>query len=130
MILRYLLWTFVLYYLLTGFWLAVAPHDFYLQAPGAAETGPYNMHFMRDVGFAFLTSAIGIGYGLYRSQRSAMVLGALWILVHGLFHLSLWVLHGLQLDGSALTDAVLVTLPAIGVFLLCCFADPIGGGPR
>ena len=116
---RILIWALVAFYLLTGLYIAVLPHDFYLNAPGAAETGPYNMHFIRDVGFAFLTSAIAIGYGLYSSQKPLMVFGSVWLLIHGLFHLTLWILHGMQFDGAALIDAVVVTIPAIAIFVLC-----------
>jgi hypothetical protein len=75
------------------------------------------MHFIRDVGFAFLTSAIG--YGLYANIKALMVFGSLWLLLHGLFHLTLWILHGMQLNGAALTDAILVSIPAIAVLALC-----------
>ena len=116
---RMLIWALVAFYLLTGLYIAVLPHDFYLNAPGARETGPYNMHFMRDVGFAFLTSAIAIGYGVYANHRPVMILGSLWLLIHGLFHISLWLVHGMQLDQAALIDAVTVSIPAIAVFVLC-----------
>ena len=116
---RTLIWALVAFYLLTGLYIAVLPHDFYMNAPGAKETGAYNMHFIRDVGFAFLTSASAIGYGLYAENRALMVFGSLWLLIHGLFHLMLWTVHGMQLDGAALTDAVLVSIPAIAVFSLC-----------
>ena len=116
---RTLIWTLVAFYLLTGLYIAVLPHDFYLNAPGAADTGPYNMHFIRDVGFAFLTSSAAIGYGLHSEQKPLLVFGSVWLLIHGLFHLTLWILHGLQLDGAALIDALVVTIPAIAVFVLC-----------
>ena len=116
---RRLIWAFAAFYLLTGLYIAVLPQDFYLNAPGVWETGPYNMHFMRDVGFAFTTSSIAIGYGIFANQKPLMVFGSLWLLVHGLFHLTLWVVHGMHLDGAALIDAVVVSIPAIAVFVLC-----------
>ena len=116
---RLLIWAFVAFYLLTGLWVAVLPHDFYLNAPGAQATGPYNMHFVRDVGFAFLTSSVAIGYGLFAKEKLLMVFGALWLLIHGLFHLALWILHGMHFDSAALTDAILVSIPAVALFVLC-----------
>ena len=59
---RLVLWAFVAYYLLTGLYIAVLPQVFYLNAPGVEATGPYNMHFIRDVGFAFLTSSLAMGW--------------------------------------------------------------------
>lgn len=116
---RLLIWAFVAFYLLTGLYIAVLPHDFYLNAPGVQATGPYNMHFVRDVGFAFLTSSAAIGYGLYAGIKPLMVFGALWLLIHGLFHLTLWTAHGMPLDSAALIDIVLVSLPAVATFVLC-----------
>lgn len=116
---RLLIWAFVAFYLLTGLYVAILPHDFYLTAPGAQATGPYNMHFVRDVGFAFITSSIAIGYGIFANKKPVMVFGSLWLLIHGLFHLTLWVVHGMQLDSAAMIDAVTVSIPAIAVFALC-----------
>ncbi|MEM8768890.1 MAG: hypothetical protein AAGE43_15695 [Pseudomonadota bacterium] len=114
-----LLWALIAFYLATGLYVALLPHDFYLNAPGAAATGPYNMHFIRDVGFAFLTSAIALGYGMYSGNKPLMLGGALWLLLHGLFHLALWILHGMQLNSAALTDAAIVIAPAFAMFALC-----------
>lgn len=116
---RMSIWALVVFYLLTGLYIAVLPHDFYLDAPGASDTGPYNMHFVRDVGFAFLTSAAAIGYGIYARQKPVMVFGSLWLLIHGLFHLTLWIVHGMQLDRASMIDAVVVSIPALAVFVLC-----------
>lgn len=116
---RLLIWAFVAFYLLTGLYIAVLPDDFYLNAPGAQETGPYNMHFLRDVGFAFITSSVAIGYGVYANAKPVMVFGSLWLLIHGLFHLTLWVVNGAHLDGAAAIDAATVSIPAIAVFALC-----------
>lgn len=117
--LRLLIWALVAYYLLTGLYLAVLPHDFYLNAPGAQATGAYNMHFMRDVGFAFLTSSIAIGYGIYAGAKPLMVFGSVWLLIHGLFHLTLWIIHGMQFDSAAIIDAALVSIPAVAIFAMC-----------
>jgi len=116
---RRLIWAFVAFYMLTGLYIAVFPHDFYLNAPGAQETGPYNMHFLRDVGFAFITSSAAIGYGVHVHAKPVMVFGSLWLLIHGLFHLTLWAMHGAYLDGAAAIDAVTVSIPAVAIFALC-----------
>ena len=116
---KLLIWGLVAYYLVTGFYIALTPFDFYQNAPGASATGPYNMHFIRDVGFAFITSSLAIAYGLHRNIGILTVFGALWLLIHGLFHLSLWLLHGMHFNQAAVVDLVLVTLPAIAVFALC-----------
>lgn len=114
-----LIWGFVAYYLLTGLYIAILPHDFYVNAPGVQATGPYNMHFIRDVGFAFLASSVAIGYGIYASVKPVMMFGALWLLIHGIFHLTLWMVHGMHLDSAAMIDLALVSIPAVAIFALC-----------
>ena len=116
---RILILALMVFYLLTGLYIAILPQDFYFSAPGVQATGPYNMHFIRDVGFAFLTSSAAVGYGIYAGLRPLMLFGSLWLLIHGLFHLSLWVFHGAPLDSAALVDAILVSIPAIAIFALC-----------
>ena len=116
---RILIWAFVAFYLLTGLYIAILPNDFYLNAPGAQGTGPYNMHFIRDVGFAFFSSSVAIGYGIYYGNKPVMMFGALWLLMHGLFHLTLWMIHGMQFDSAAIIDMVVVSIPAVATFALC-----------
>ena len=67
-----LLWGLVAFYLLTGLIISIAPHFFYETGPGVADTGPYNMHFLRDVGFAFTVSSLGIAYGLTFSLKNRL----------------------------------------------------------
>ena len=88
------LWGLAVFYLITGLYIAVAPLVFYETAPGVSDTGPYNMHFIRDVGFAFIVSALGIAYGLFRKLKPLVVFGTAWLAMHGLFHLTLWFVHG------------------------------------
>jgi len=116
---RLLIWAFVAFYLLTGVYIAVLPHEFYLNAPGAQATGPYNMHFIRDVGFAFLSSSAAIGYGIYSGVKPVMVFGSLWLLIHGIFHLTLWTIRGMQFDSAAMIDMMVVSIPAVATFALC-----------
>lgn len=108
-----LLWALVGYYLLTGLYISLLPLVFYENAPGVADTGPYNMHFLRDVGFAFTLSSVALAYGLRQRLKPVLVFGAAWLIVHGLFHLTLWVIHGLSMDAAALIDLLLVVVPAL-----------------
>ena len=48
-----------------------------------------------------------------------MVFGALWLLIHGLFHLTLWMVHGMHFNDAAMTDMATVVIPAIVTFVLC-----------
>ena len=107
-----LLWGLVGFYLLTGLYLVFAPMSFYETAPGVSDTGPYNMHFILDVGFAFSVSALGIAYGLRQRLKPLILFGSAWLALHGLFHLVLFVLHPDHTSPAALIDVVIVVLPA------------------
>ncbi len=107
-----ILWGLVVYYLFTGLYLAIAPYSFYMTAPGVTDTGPYNMHFVRDVGFAFTVSALGLAYGIREQLKPLILFGALWLVVHGVFHLVLFAMHSDHLSPTPLIDVVLVVLPA------------------
>lgn len=106
------LWALAVYYLLTGLYIAILPMTFYTTAPGVVDTGPYNMHFVRDVGYAFIVSALGLGYGLHKRLKPVLVFGAAWLAAHGLFHLVLWALHHNPTSSVALIDLLLVVAPA------------------
>ena len=107
-----------LYYLSLGFILLVAPEYFYTSVPGVSATGPYNTHFLRDVGFAFLTSAGGLLWGSVTLQRPLLILGAAWPLLHAFFHLWMWLAASMPFDRIAGFDWAGVIIPGfVGGFL-------------
>lgn len=60
----------------------------YASVPGASETGPYNPHFVLDIGAAFLVAGIALGAGAWRPVYwPAAVTGAAFLALHGLIHL-------------------------------------------
>ena len=107
------LWILAALYLGTGLYLVVAPAGFYQNAPGVSATGPYNMHFIIDVGLAFGVSALALAWGVWAKSKPVIVFGAAWIALHGLFHLVLWLTRGDRLGEAALTDLGVVVLPAL-----------------
>ena len=107
-----ILWALFGYYLLTGLYISILPLTFYENAPGVSDTGPYNMHFLRDVGFAFTISALGLAYGLYKDLKPLVLFGSAWLVAHGIFHLVLWFLHTHPMSEGAIVDLILVVLPA------------------
>src|SRR6056297_2780948 len=60
---RYVLYLVAVWCGVTGVWLVVSPGGFHTGVPGVAETGPLNTHFFRDVGLAFVVSALALGAG-------------------------------------------------------------------
>ena len=123
---RYLLLCgLVAFYLLTGLYLIVSPYGFYENAPGVTDTGPYNMHFIRDVGFAFTVSALGIAFGLTRRLKPLVVFGTAWLAMHGMFHLILWFVHSDHTSETALIDLAVVVFPAVLVtYLSVTYKEP------
>jgi len=98
---------------LTGPYIFLGPHAFYESVPGLSMMGPFNMHFVRDVGLAFTASGACIIYGAYRNAKEVAIGGALWPFLHGLFHIQIWFKRGLPFDHIAAFDFSIVIFPAV-----------------
>ncbi len=73
---------------LNGLRMIFDPAGWYASVPGIEHTGPLNTHFVPDIGFAFLTSALGFAVWAARPRAAAWaVMGAAWPALHGIFHL-------------------------------------------
>lgn len=83
--------------------------------PGVADTGPFNPHFVMDVGAAFIVCGLALAAFAWRAQyRLAAVTGAGFFAVHGLVHLAI-ILSGRS--NTAVIDWAFVILPAaLGVW--------------
>jgi peptidoglycan/LPS O-acetylase OafA/YrhL len=57
---------------------------------GARDTGPFNPHFIQDVGAAFLVSGLALGARAWREEYwPAAVAGVGFLAVHALIHLAM-----------------------------------------
>jgi hypothetical protein len=85
-----------LLHLLTGLWMLAAPEGWYQAVPGVMATGPMNMHFITDIGLAFAASGAGLLMALRPGIAAAALAlaGSVWPMLHGLFHLVLWLMQG------------------------------------
>lgn len=82
----------------------------YATVPGAAETGPFNAHFVQDVGAAFLVAGLALAARAWRANYwPAAVAGAGFLAAHGLIHLAAIVFGH---DHHATFDVVAVVLPS------------------
>jgi hypothetical protein len=71
-----------------GLMMLVAGPFWYQSVPGAAETGPFNPHFVQDIGAAFLVSGLALAARAWRPVYwPAAVAGAAFLAAHGLIHL-------------------------------------------
>jgi hypothetical protein len=114
MLVRTLLALFGLFHLLGGLYMLIAPHEWYASVPGVTATGPFNHHFITDIGFAFAASGVGMMMG-FRTGRVAAAFalaGATWPTLHALFHLWGWISGGVPGDSRVLLSE------AFGVMLV------------
>ena len=100
-----------------------APDSWYLGVPGVADRGPFNQHFIRDIGMLYLVTGVGFMVGaLYAAYRVALwAIGAAWHLGHALFHV--WeVLAGLCGPAALTQDFAGVLLPGVLALLIAVLA--------
>lgn len=83
----------------------------YDAVPGVMATGPFNGHFVKDIGAVYLACALGLGWFAWRPARgwSAMALGAVWLTLHALIHV-----YDASCGSSPLAD---VLRDFVGVYL-------------
>jgi len=73
---------------LNGTTMLLAGPFWYASVPGASETGPYNPHFVQDIGAAFLTAGFALAVRAWRPLYwPAAVAGAGFMAAHALIHL-------------------------------------------
>jgi hypothetical protein len=92
----------------------VAPNARYLAVPGVTSTGPFNQHFVRDIGLVFLFMGAAFRVGAARPQTHVLLWAgpSIWLLGHALFHL--WeVAAGICSPFVIPRGLPAVTLPAI-----------------
>jgi hypothetical protein len=105
--------------LANGIFMLVSPEQWYLSVPGVTDTGPFNQHFIRDIGLVFLFVGAAFLLGVAQAHYRVVLWAAptLWLVAHALFHF--WeVAVGICAPSALVRDFPAVTLPAIiGVIL-------------
>ena len=101
-----------LFHAANGLAMLLAPTLWWERAPGAAGTGPYNPHFVADVGFAFLAGGLAFLAYAWRPALKLVAFGASGFLV---FHAGLHVWGAFAHDHYAnlAVDLGAIALPAI-----------------
>lgn len=100
--------------LLNGLMMLLAPQFWYGAVPGVTETGPYNPHFVRDIGLGFLSagSALWLAAWYPLIARPLVVVASVFLLGHALLHLIEMIVHGSS-AGHAARDLAVIVLPAL-----------------
>lgn len=97
-----------------GLLMLFAPEAWYWAVPGVTTTGPFNQHFIRDIGLIFILLSAALLTGVARPDLRALLWSgtAIWLSGHALFHF--WEVAVGICSASALSrDFPAVTLPAI-----------------
>lgn len=103
-----------LYFFLTGCYVLFAPLHFYQNVPGVAAMGPFNLHFIRDVGLVFIASGGAMAWGIKTQIKSTLIAGAAWPFLHAVFHIQIWAgMRGFAMDFVTLSDFVAVIVPGL-----------------
>lgn len=100
--------------LINGLIMLATPQGWYYSVPGVTTTGPYNQHFIRDIGLIFLLVGVSFLNGVAKPQLRIALWGAptLWLSGHALFHL--WEVEvGISAHSAMARDFPAVTLPAL-----------------
>lgn len=105
-------------WLLAGAAIFIAPGHFHELTPGVASFGPFNAHFIRDVGLVYVASGLVGLYGVRSGSLALCVAAALWSCLHAVFHLHVWAVRGWLLDGIFLFDLSFVIVPPVLVILV------------
>jgi hypothetical protein len=109
--------------LANGVYMLVAPESWYFAVPGVTTTGPFNQHFVRDIGLIFLLLGSAFLVGAARPQSRVVLWGAaaIWLSGHALFHF--WeVAVGICSPAVIPRDFPAVSLPAIVALSLTLWA--------
>jgi hypothetical protein len=97
-----------------GLFMLVAPLTWYEVVPGVTHTGPFNQHFVRDIGLIqmFLGAVFGFGIIWPASRLALWAAATSWLVAHAVLHL--WeVAVGICSPSAIPRDFPAVTLPAI-----------------
>lgn len=70
-------------------WMLVDPQRWYHDLPaGVPDTGPYNEHFVRDIGTAFATMAVALFWAAFapRWRPPLVAIATLFLVAHAVLH--------------------------------------------
>lgn len=90
----------------------ILPMTWYEAVPGVAAMGPFNLHFVRDIGLIYLMCGIALGWAAQQDNREVGITGAAWTCLHALFHVQIWFARGLPFDFVAFTNLTGIQIPA------------------
>ena len=109
-----------LFNIANGLFMLADPSAWYARVIGDIPMGMMDAHFIRDVGFAYLLSGVGLIWGIRAGATAAAfaLAGAVWPVLHAFFHLDLWAAHGMPHGAALLNEGVGVVILSFAGALL------------
>jgi hypothetical protein len=96
---------------LNGLFMLADGARWYDSVPGLAHTGPYNAHFVADIGAAYLVASLGLIARAWRPRYwPAAAAGAGFMVAHALIHVADLTI---ERSGDWRVDVFLVIAPAL-----------------
>jgi hypothetical protein len=89
--LKLIYWIFCVLSIVNGAWMLLFPLLWYTDLPAAVpHTGPFNPHFVRDLGVVFIIVGMAFGWSALNVDRSRLVHLALtaFLVGHALIHVT------------------------------------------
>lgn len=85
---RYLAGLTAAAFVANGLAMIFASLSWYDAVPGVPSTGPFNGHFVRDIGATYLACALGLGWFAWRPREgwAAMATASAWLTLHAAIH--------------------------------------------
>lgn len=94
-----------------GVFMLAAPALWYDSVPGLPHTGPFNPHFVADIGVAYLVASVALIARAWRPRYwPAAIAGAAFMIGHAIIHVLDIVT---ERTGNAGVDVWLVIVPAL-----------------
>lgn len=94
-----------------GVFMLAAPPLWYDSVPGLAHTGPFNPHFVADIGVAYLVASLALLARAWRPRYwPAAVAGAAFMCGHAIIHV---MDVAAERTGNVAVDVWLVIVPAL-----------------
>ena len=76
-----------LVHIINGGSMLLDPLAWYHDVRGVMDTGPFNEHFIHDIGLIFIGSGFGLALGAKANHAAFALSGATWPALHALRHI-------------------------------------------
>lgn len=99
--------------LANGSFMLFAPEQWYHAVPGVTKSGPFNPHFVRDIGLGFLSAGTALALAAKQPAIAGplILVASFFLFGHALLHLAELTLYSAD-AGQALRDIALIVVPA------------------